>query len=120
MLMTNLDSIGEAAIVECEGTIASTDDGIQLRNAVTGQAAMRVIVIDFSKVMVAAGDGLRILLFLQRWARRRRIQLKCFNPPPSVRRDLEDAGPLCSFEFTSLPEVMAILIDAGHHQPLAA
>jgi len=97
-----------------------TEDAIQLRQAVTGQRAMRVIVIDFSKVIVIAAEGLSAMLFLQRWARQTRIQLKLFNPRPSVRRDLEDAGSLCSFEFASLGEVMAIMVDGGNRHSLAA
>jgi anti-anti-sigma regulatory factor len=120
MLKVNMDSIGEAAIVECEGTIMGTDDALRLRDAVTGQAAIRVMVIDLSKVSVTAGKGLSMLLFLQDWVRHRGIQLKLFNPRPSVRRELEDAGSLCRFEFASLGEVMAIVIDAGNRQPLAA
>ncbi len=120
MLVVNLDSIGEAGIVECEGTIMGNEDALQLRDAVTGWAAMRVIVIDFSKVIVIAAEGLSMLLFLQQWARQYRIPLKLFNPRPSLRRDLEDAASLCGFEFASLAEVMAIMIDGGNRQPLAA
>jgi anti-anti-sigma factor len=120
MLVVNTDTVGEAAIVECEGTIMGSDDALQLRDAVMGQAAIRVIVIDLSKVSVTANQGLSALLFLQHWARQRGVQLKLFNPRPSVRRDLEHAGSLYGFEFASLGEVMALVIDAGNRQPLAA
>jgi anti-anti-sigma regulatory factor len=120
MLNVNMDSVGEAAIVECEGTISGCDEALQLYDAVTGRAADRVIVLDLSRVSVTVGKGLSMLLFLERWARHRGIQLKLFNPCPSVRRELEDAGPLCGFQIASLGEVMAIVIDAGSRQPLAA
>jgi anti-anti-sigma regulatory factor len=120
MLKVNIDSVGEAAIVECEGTISGGDEALQLYDAVTGRAADRVIVIDLSRVSVTVGKGLSMLLFLERWARHRGIQLKLFNPCPSVRRELEDAGSLCGFQIASLGEVMAIVIDAGSRQPLAA
>jgi anti-anti-sigma regulatory factor len=120
MLKVNMDSVGEAAIVECEGTISGGHEAIQLYHAVTGRAADRVIVIDLSRVSVTVGKGLKMLLFLKRWARHRGIELKLFNPCPSVRRELEDAGSLCGLEFASLGEVMAIVIDAGSRQPLAA
>jgi anti-anti-sigma regulatory factor len=120
MLKVNMDSVGEAAIVECEGTISGGDEALQLYDAVTGRAADRVIVIDLSRVSVTVGKGLSMLLFLERWARHRGIQLKLFNPCPSVRRELEDAGSLCGFKIASLGEVMAIVIDAGSRQPLAA
>jgi anti-anti-sigma regulatory factor len=120
MLVVNLDSIGEAGIVECGGTIMGTDDALQLRDAVTGRAAMHVIVVDFSKVIAIAAEGLSMLLFLQHWARQGHIQLKLFNPCPTVRRDLENAGSRGGFEFASLGEVVALMIDEGNHQPLAA
>ena len=91
MLKVNMDSVGEAAIVECEGTISGSDEALQLDAAVTGRAADRVIVIDLSKVSVTMGKGLSMLLLLQRWARHRGIQLELFNPCPSVRRELEHA-----------------------------
>ena len=116
----NMDNVGEAAIVECEGSIIGDDDAQQLRDAVTGRAANRVIVIDLSKVSVTVGKGLTMVLFLQRWARHRGIQLKLFNACPSVRRDLEQAISPYKPEFASLDEVMALLIDASNRQALAA
>ena len=119
MLKVNMDSVGEAAIVECEGTISGVDEALRLYDAVTGRAADRVIVIDLSRVSVTVGEGLSMLLFLERWARHRGIRLKLFNPCPSVRRELEDTGSLFGL-FASLGEVMAIVIDAGNRQPLPA
>jgi anti-anti-sigma regulatory factor len=120
MLKVNMDSVGEAAIVECEGTISGSDEALQLYDAVTGRAADRVIVIDLSRVSVTVGKGLGMLLFLERWARHRGIQLKLFNPHPSVRRDLGQAASPYELEFVSLGEVMAVLIDAANRQTLAA
>jgi hypothetical protein len=120
MLNVNMDNVGEAAIAECEGTLIGGDDAVQLREAVTGRAANRVIVIDLSRVSVTMGKGLSMLLFLQRWARHRGIQLKLFNPCPSVRRDLEHAISPYELEFVSLGEVMALLIDAANTQTLVA
>jgi len=120
MLNVNMDNVGEAAIAECEGTLIGGDDALQLRDAVTGRAANRVIVIDLSRVSATVGKGLSMLLFLQRWARHRGIQLKLFNPCPSVRRDLEHAISPYELEFVSLGEVMTLLIDAANSQTLAA
>jgi anti-anti-sigma regulatory factor len=120
MLKVNMDSVGEAAIVECEGSISGGDEALQLYDAVTGRAADRVIVIDLSRVSVTVGKGLSMLLFLERWTRHRGIELKLFNPCPAVRHELEDAGSLFGFKFASLSEVMAIVIAAGNRQPIAA
>lgn len=119
MLNLNMDNVGEAAVVECEGTIGD-DDALQLRDAVTERAANRVIVVDLSRVSVTVGKGLSMLLFLQRWARHRGIQLKLFNPCPSVRRDLEHAISPYELEVASLGEVMALLIDEANRQTPAA
>jgi len=118
MLKVNMDRVGEAAIVECEGTISGGNEALQLYDAVTGRAADRVIVIDLSRVSVTMGKGLSMLLFLERWTRHRGIELKLFNPCSAVRHELEDAGSLFGFEFASLSEVMAIVIAAGNRQPL--
>jgi anti-anti-sigma regulatory factor len=120
MLNVNMDNVREASIVECEGTIVGDGDAQQLHDAVTGRAADRVIVIDLSKVSVIVGKGLSMLLFLQRWARHRGLQLKLFNPCPSVRHDLEHAISPYKPEFASLGEVMALLIDAANPQTLVA
>jgi hypothetical protein len=39
MLNLNMDDVGEAAIVECEGTLIGSDEALQLPDAVTGRAA---------------------------------------------------------------------------------
>ncbi len=41
MLNLNMDDVGEAAIVECEGTLIGGDKALQLLNAVTARAAPR-------------------------------------------------------------------------------
>jgi anti-anti-sigma regulatory factor len=120
MLNLNMDSVGEASIIECEGSIIGGAEAHQLCDAVTGRAADRVIVIDLSKVKVTVGKGLTMVLFLQRWARHRGIQLKLFNPCPSVRRDLERAISPYELEFVSLGEVMTLLTDGANRQTLAA
>jgi len=120
MLNMKMDNVGEVAIVECEGSIMGGEDALQLRNAVTGQKANRAIVIDLSKVSVTGNEGLSMVLFLQTWARHQGVQLKFFNPCPSVRRDLEHALSPYELEFVSLAEVVALLIDAAHCQRLAA
>jgi anti-anti-sigma regulatory factor len=120
MLIVNVDTVGEAAIVECEGMVLSNEDALQLCDAVTSQANVRVMVIDLSRVSVIAGIGLTMLASLQGWARQCVIRLKLFNPHPSVRHALEHAGLLYDLEFASLGEVMALVIDVGERQPPAA
>jgi hypothetical protein len=120
MLNVNLDKVGEVVIVECEGTIIGGEDALQLRDAVTGLASNRAIVVDLSKVSINGNEDLSMVLFLQCWTRHRSIQLKFFNPCFSVRRDLEHAISPHELEFVSLAEVVALLIDAANCQRLAA
>jgi hypothetical protein len=82
--------------------IRGGDEALQLYDAVTGRAADRVIVIDLSRVSVSVDKGLNMLLFLQRWARHRGIQLELFNPCPSLRRELEHAISPYELEVVSL------------------
>ncbi len=118
MLIVNVDTVGEAAIVECEGILTSKEDALHLRDAITDQAGASVIVIDLSRLCAAAGVGLKTLLFVQHWARHNGILLKLFNARSSVRHDMEHADSLYELEFASLGEVMTLVIDAGNREPL--
>jgi hypothetical protein len=53
-----------------------------------------------------------MLVFLQYWAQQRDIQFKVFNPSYSVRYRLEQASSAHEIEIASLPEVMALLMQA--------
>ena len=120
MLDLSIDRIGDLAVVECEGRITRTEAACKLRDAVTSLEESEIIVVDLSEVNMIEGNGLTMLLFLQQWANRKRIQLKLFNPRWWVREKLEHASPIPEFDIASLDEVVAILANAKRHIALAA
>jgi anti-anti-sigma factor len=112
MLNMYTDTIGDMAVVECEGSIARSDEATRLRETVTSYTHAHVIIIDLSEVNYTENTGLAVLAFLQRWARENEIQLKLFNPSAFVRHQLKCAGGTFQFEFASLQEAMALLTQA--------
>jgi hypothetical protein len=120
MLTVRIDNVGDASIVECEGTIVSAEDSSVLRDAAMARQPVGVIVMDLSKVWATAGNGLSMLVFLQCWAHDRGIQLKLFNPRSSVRYAITDASSPHELDFASVGEVTELLIHAANDHPLAA
>ena len=114
------ERIGDMVVVECDGRIVRTDAADQLRSAVTSQEGAEIVVLDFSEVSTVEGAGLGMLMFLQRWADDRRIQLKIFNPSYSVSYRLQHVSPLHQFDIPSLAEMMAIVAHAEDQQKARA
>jgi hypothetical protein len=65
------------------------------------------------------GDGLGMLVFLQRWARDHDIRFLLFNPCKSVRSGLKRARSLAKFYIPTLDEMMALLMYASSRYALA-
>ena len=120
MLSLHTESIGEIAIIECEGRIAGSEAAFELRRAVYVQRHARIIVLDLSEVYAIEDGGLGLLAFLQRWAQGHGIRLKLFNPRQSVRGGLEHADPMRQFDIATLDEMMAILVWADSRYARAA
>jgi anti-anti-sigma factor len=120
MLKVNIDNVGDVAVVECEGRIVQSDAAFKLREAVTSQRDSRTVVLELSEVHAIEGDGLGMLIFLQRWARDHGIRLKLFNPSKSVRKRLELVSSLSEFDIPTLDEMMALLGNADSRYALAA
>ena len=111
MLAPGIERMGELAVIECEGRIMH-GEAAKLREAITSQANAQIIVIDLSEVSGIDGSGLSTLVLLQRWAFRRKIRLKLFNPPACVRDRLKRANGIPRFDIASLQEMMALLANA--------
>jgi hypothetical protein len=69
MLKINVDSIGDLAVVECEGRLVEDDTALRLRDAVTAQKEVQIVVLRLSKVHAIGGKSLIMLVSLRRWAR---------------------------------------------------
>jgi anti-anti-sigma regulatory factor len=120
MLRIHTETIGEVAVIECEGRIVRSEAAFELRNAVNLQSDARIIFLDLSEVTAIEGGGLGMLVFLQRWTHDHDIRLKLFNPRRSVRDRLESASSMREFDIASLDEMMALLACAHGRYARAA
>jgi anti-anti-sigma regulatory factor len=94
MLNVTVESIGELAVVECEGRIVQREAVVKLWKAVTSQTDARIVVLELSEVHAIEGGGLGTLVFLRRWALEHNIRFLLFNPSKSVRDGLKRASDL--------------------------
>jgi anti-anti-sigma regulatory factor len=120
MLNVTVASIGELAVVGCEGRIVATESAYRLREAVTSQIDARIVVLELSEVRALGGDGFGMLVFLQRWAREHSIRFLLFHPSKSVQSKLENARSIAEFYIASLGEMRALLAYANSRYGLAA
>jgi len=109
MLKIHEETVGDMAMLECEGRLVRSDAAFKLREAVTAHKDARVVVLDLTEVHALEGGGLGMLVFLQRWAHDHDIQLKLFNPSLSTRHRLEHASSMYDFDIVGLPEMMSLL-----------
>jgi anti-anti-sigma regulatory factor len=80
MPSVHIDNRGETAIVECAGRFVRNEAAFKIRDAVTSQKNVRVVVLDLTDMHAIGGGALGTLLLLQKWARDRDIRFKLFNP----------------------------------------
>lgn len=120
MLGIHLDIIGDMAVVECDGKIVRNQAALRLRDVVTAQIQSSIVVLDLSEVEAIEGDGLSMLVFLQRWAHDLNIRLKLFNPCRSVKHALENASSIYEFDIPTLHQTMALLVQAENRYAVAA
>jgi anti-anti-sigma regulatory factor len=97
-----------------------SEAAFKLREAVTSQSDARTVVLELSEVQALEGDGLGMLIFLQRWARDHGIRFKLFNPSKSVRERLKLVSSLAEFDIPTLDEMMALLGHADSQYAIAA
>jgi ABC-type transporter Mla MlaB component len=119
MLDVYIETIGELAVVECEGRVVQNDAALTLWEAVTSQRNARTIVLDLSEVCAVEGGGLGMLLFLQRWAHDHDIRFKLFNPTKSVHDRLECSNSMAELDIATVDEVLALLNSADRPYALA-
>jgi anti-anti-sigma regulatory factor len=115
-----MDRIGEMALIECQGKIVRSQAAFRLRDAVTSQGQVRVIVLDLTEVHALGAEGLEVLMFLQRWAADQAIELKLFNPSRFVRHRLDDARARSNFKIATLHDMMALLAHSEIPMPFKA
>jgi anti-anti-sigma regulatory factor len=57
MFSIHVDTVGDAAVIECEGRIVRSAAAFELRDAVIAQQDVRVIVLDLSRVSSIEGEA---------------------------------------------------------------
>ena len=77
----------------------------QLRDAVTSQTDVQVVVLDLTEMHAIGGGGLGVLVVLQKWAQDHDIRFKLFNPSRPVRDKLKHV----EFEIATLEQMMTLL-----------
>jgi anti-anti-sigma factor len=120
MLNVTVEKIGELAVVECEGRIVQSDSAYKLREVMTSLTDARIVVLELSEVSAIGEGGLGVLVFLQRWARKKNIRFLLFNPSESVQSALKCARSITEFYIPSFEEMMALLAYANSRYALAA
>jgi anti-anti-sigma regulatory factor len=120
MLNVSVASIGELAVLGCEGRIVERESAHKLRDAVTAQAEARIVVLELSEVRAIGGGGLGMLVFLQQWAREHNIRLLLFHPSKAVENKLKRARSIAEFYISSSEEMRALLAYANSRFALAA
>jgi anti-anti-sigma regulatory factor len=120
MLNVTVASIGELAVIGCEGRVVARESAYKLREAVTSQTDARIVVLELSEVRAIGGGGLGMLAFLQRWAREHSIRFLLFHPSTSVQNELKRARSISKFYIASLEEMKALLAYANSRYSRAA
>src|SRR5260370_17220900 len=106
MLTLRIEHIGDMAIVECKGKIVRRDATLKLREAVTAQQNVRIVLLDLTKVGAIEGGGLGMLWFLQRWTDDNDIKFKLYNPIHSVRERLKHNNPFLPFPILTFDHLI--------------
>lgn len=109
MLKVTIERIGDVAVIHCEGRVVRSAAAFRLRDVVTQQRNVRVVLVDLSNVQSVEGGGLGMLVFLQRWAREHGIQFKIFDPPDPVQQRLQHVRQASELEIAGASEVLALL-----------
>ena len=113
MLKINVDSIGDLAVVECEGRFVEDDAALRLRDAVTAQKDVPIVVLRLSKVNAIGGKSLIMLVSLRRWARDHNMRFMLFDPSKCVRDGLKRVRAISDFCVPTPEDMMALLTYAG-------
>jgi anti-anti-sigma regulatory factor len=112
MLNIYTEHIGNLAIIECDGRIASAKAASRLGEAVTAEVDAEAVVVDLTGVDVVNRSALKMFAFLQRWGQTHDVQLKMFGPTHAVRDRLRRA----KLDVAGLHEMIVILARAEEQE----
>jgi len=120
MLTIRVEKFTELTVVECRGRITHSEAVFKLRDVVQSQDDARVIAVDLSEVDAMGGGGLGMLVYLERWARENKIQLKLFCPSEQVMDALTHYRSVANFEIANIQEMIGLLAQYDYPQGMAA
>jgi anti-anti-sigma factor len=109
MLTIDTETMGDVAVVRCNGRIVRGEAIFTLRNAVVSETDTRIVVLDLSEVESLDAGGLTALLSLHHWTRSHAIQLKLVNPSNFVREVLERTRLDRVFNISSFHDALQVL-----------
>lgn len=107
-----IETVGDVAVVQCEGRLVRSEAAFELRDAVMSQRNARVVVLDLSEVQAIEGGGLGMLGYVHRWAHQHDIKMKLFNPSRAVQDRLGHSW-MPPLEIVSTDEMIALLGGGG-------
>jgi anti-anti-sigma factor len=111
-LYTEMEQIGDVAVLQCAGRIVHAEALRVLKDAVTSLSQPRVIVLDMAEVKMLDGGGLGTLVFLHNWTCANGIQLKLVNPSKLVREMLELTGLTSVLHISSVDDVIEMFCNS--------
>jgi anti-anti-sigma factor len=108
------EQIGDVAVLQCTGRVASRESLTALKEAVTSRSQLRVIVLEMSSVEMLDARGLGMLVFLHNWACATDIQVKLVNPSELVREMLEVTRLTSVLHVSSADDVIEMFCTSRH------
>lgn len=109
MFVVHVKTIGDMAVIRCEGRMIGSDAAFRLRDEVERQRKSNLVVLDLSELSFMGGEVVGMLVFLQVWTRILGIQFKLFDPPPGVRRSLQRLHSTIEIEIASMNDLLSKL-----------
>lgn len=115
MFSVYVETLGDVAVVQCEGRLVRSEAAFELRDAVLSLRNARLVIVDLSELQALEGGGLGMLGYLHRWAQDHDIKIKLFNPSRIVQERLARAW-IPTLEIASTDEMIALLAQAERSQ----
>jgi anti-anti-sigma factor len=109
MFGVHVEKIDGVSVIRCQGRMIGSDSVFRLRDEVRRQREANVVLLDLSELSFMGGDVLGMLVFLQAWTRDLGVQFKLFDPPPGVRRSLQQLRLTTELEIVSVGDVQSML-----------
>lgn len=105
--------LGDAIVLRCCGTLTAGND-TELRSAFSGDAWVRVIVVDFESVTAFDAAGIGALVEVRQRAMAAGCRFKFMNVPPQIACLLRLTGLSSVLEFCSVANMIDLICRSQH------